>query len=517
MLVASIALADSSITPQCDADDWEAAAARVRAVAARAFDGYAEHAWGQDELRPVSNRSRDNWGGLAVTMVDSLDTLLLMGLTEHYKRARDWLVDNLPARLGTAVDVPFFEVVIRCLGGLLGAHTLSGDAALLDLAEQLGDRLLRAFVSPSGLPFCTVNLAHGNASCPRSDFGYSIPLAELGSVQLEFGALAELLDRPEIAVAADGALRALRRLPSLDGLYPSRLRPHSGGPAAKDVGFGSGVRRRHPNCSAACQHAVAGLASLAPSSHPPRPKPHRSAGRLLLRDAPQAVAPDGRHPAVAAGHAPREPARPAQPASPLAPRWPPLRRSQGGAPAAGTRPARDACSRPGHKQPAPRRPPRRPLASPLTWPRPPRAGLCAARRAAREAAASLRAELRAPLLLRPRLARSGGSLRRRGDERLRGAALRTPATPAISPAPGPSPHLQPEPSPHPDLGTPRSLRVSAAAPWPCVRRGALRASCSTPASPSTRPQTPDWALSGSATIKAPIQLPYAAVAEPGPA
>ena len=268
LVAAAIALADSSTTPQCDADDWEAAAARVRAVAARAFDGYAEHAWGRDELRPVSNRSRDNWGGLAVTMVDSLDTLLLMGLTEHYKRARDWLVDNLPARLGAAVDVPFFEVVIRCLGGLLGAHTLSGDAALIDLAGQLGDRLLRAFDSPSGLPFCTVNLAHGNASCPRSDFGYSIPLAELGSVQLEFGALAVLLDRPEIAVAADGALRALRRLPSLDGLYPSRLRPHSGGPAAKDVGFGSGVRRRHPNCSAACQHVVAGLASLAPSSHP---------------------------------------------------------------------------------------------------------------------------------------------------------------------------------------------------------------------------------------------------------
>ena len=252
MLVAALALIGSSTTPQCDADDWEAAAARVRAVAARTFDGYAEHAWGHDELRPVSNRSRDNWGGLAVTMVDSLDTLLLMGLTEQYKRARDWLVDNLPARLGAAVDVPFFEVVIRCLGGLLGAHTLSGDAALLDLAEQLGDKLLRAFDSPSGLPFCTVNLAHGNASCPRSDFGYSIPLAELGSVQLEFGALAVLLGRPEIAVAADGALRTLRRLPSLDGLYPSRLRPHSGGPAAKDVGFGSGVRRRHPNCRAAC-------------------------------------------------------------------------------------------------------------------------------------------------------------------------------------------------------------------------------------------------------------------------
>ena len=338
-----LALASSSTVPQCDADDWEAAAARVRAVAARAFDGYAEHAWGRDELRPVSNRSRDNWGGLAVTMVDSLDTLLLMGLTEQYKRARDWLVDNLPARLGAAVDVPFFEVVIRCLGGLLGAHTLSGDVALLDLAEKLGDKLLRAFDSPSGLPFCTVNLAHGNASCPRSDFGYSIPLAELGSVQLEFGALAVLLGRPEIAVAADGALRTLRRLPSLDGLYPSRLRPHSGGPAAKDVGFGSGVRHRHPNYRGACRHAAPGLVSLPASTSPstlslsahphphlytspslsptpqhltpslaspqalspsPRPKPHRSAGRFLLRDTPQAVAADGRQPAVAACHAP---------------------------------------------------------------------------------------------------------------------------------------------------------------------------------------------------------------------
>ena len=273
MHLAAAVGAVSSTTPQCNADaspnpnDWEVAAARVRAVAARTFEGYAEHAWGRDELRPVSNRSRDNWGGLAVTMVDSLDTLLLMGLTEQYQRARDWLVKNLPARFDAAVDVPFFEVVIRCLGGLLGAHTLSDDATLLKLAEQLGDKLLRAFDSPSGLPFCTVNLAHGNASCPHSDFGDSIPLAELGSVQLEFGALAVLLGRPEIAAAADGALRTLRSLPSLDGLYPSRLRPHSGGPAAKDVGFGSGVRRCRPSCRIA-RTRPPGSSARQPHPHP---------------------------------------------------------------------------------------------------------------------------------------------------------------------------------------------------------------------------------------------------------
>ena len=485
MLVAALALAGSSTTPQCDADDWEAAAARVRAVAARAFDGYAEHAWGRDELRPVTNRSRDNWGGLAVTMIDSLDTLLLMGLTEQYKRARDWLVDNLPARLGAAVDVPFFEVVIRCLGGLLGAHTLSGDAALLDLAEQLGDKLLRAFDSPSGLPFCTVNLAHGNASCPPSDFGYSIPLAELGSVQLEFGALAVLLDRREIAVAADGALRTLRRLPSLDGLYPSRLRPHSGGPAAKDVGFGSGVRRRHPNCRAACQHAAPGLVSLPASTPPstlslsahphphlyPKPYPSPSHPKLsLARSSQPHPTPEalplrqadsfyetllkrwlqtgGTQPWLLAMH--RESLRGLRSL---------LRRSHPAGrlfvarkvvpPPRTLAPARDTCTctRPGHKQPA------SPPASPPAASRPPRAGLCAARRAAREVAASLRAELRAPLLLRARMARSGCSLRRRGDECLRGVALRAPHNPSLKPSPGPSPISSPKPNssltPHP--------------------------------------------------------------------
>ena len=64
------------------------------AAAAHAFGGYEMHAWGHDELRPLTNTSRDNWGALSVTMVDSLDTLLLMvpllllllcrGVTPHF-------------------------------------------------------------------------------------------------------------------------------------------------------------------------------------------------------------------------------------------------------------------------------------------------------------------------------------------------------------------------------------------------------------------------------------------------
>ena len=43
------------------------------------WKGYETHAFGHDEIRPVTNRTNDSWGGLAVTLIDALDTLMLMG------------------------------------------------------------------------------------------------------------------------------------------------------------------------------------------------------------------------------------------------------------------------------------------------------------------------------------------------------------------------------------------------------------------------------------------------------
>ena len=220
---------------------WHCAAAHTRSIFLDAWSSYESHAFGHDEVRPLTNVSRDNWGGLAITMIDALDSMLLLGLEEPYERARKWLLRNLPQRISGGGDVPFFEVTIRGLGGLLGAHTLRPDPELLALAAQLGYALLPALAeSPSGVPLCTVHLASGRPSCPDSDHGESIPLSELGSVQLEFGTLAELVGDARLAALADGALSAVRRLPALSGLYPSRLRPRSGGPASKEVGFGSG-------------------------------------------------------------------------------------------------------------------------------------------------------------------------------------------------------------------------------------------------------------------------------------
>ena len=68
---------------------------------------------------------------------------------------------------------PLTQTTIRVMGGLLSAHLLASDDAaagvavpgyrgeLLNLAEDLGDRLLRAFDTPTGVPFGAVNLKHG--------------------------------------------------------------------------------------------------------------------------------------------------------------------------------------------------------------------------------------------------------------------------------------------------------------------------------------------------------------------
>ena len=52
---------------------------------------------------------------------------------------------------------PFFETVIRYLGGLLSAYALSGETVLLSRAEELGRKLLPVFNTTTGLPRFGVN------------------------------------------------------------------------------------------------------------------------------------------------------------------------------------------------------------------------------------------------------------------------------------------------------------------------------------------------------------------------
>jgi hypothetical protein len=135
---------------------------------------------------------------LLLTPVDALATLLLVGLDDYAKKALALVVERLS--FDRDIYVKNFEITIRLLGGLLSAHQMTGDKKLLALAEDLGNRLLPAFESPTGLPYMYVNLRTGKVKGKVSN------PAETGTLLLEFGTLAKLTGRQ---VFYDKAKRAL--------------------------------------------------------------------------------------------------------------------------------------------------------------------------------------------------------------------------------------------------------------------------------------------------------------------
>ena len=96
-----------------------------------AWKGYKDHAWGRDELRPVSH-GHSTWFDIGLTMVDSLDTMWLMDLKEEFNEARDWVKESL--RFDKNLYVNLFEVTIRVLGSLLSTYRLTGDKDFLNKA-----------------------------------------------------------------------------------------------------------------------------------------------------------------------------------------------------------------------------------------------------------------------------------------------------------------------------------------------------------------------------------------------
>ena len=199
-LTLSLALvaAAASAAP-ADAPSAARQAEAVKAEFLHAWRAYERDAWGHDALKPLSHRPRDWYAqSLLITPVDSLDTLVLMGLKDEADKDRELIATQLS--FDKDIWVKNFEIAIRLLGGLLSGYQLTGDQRLLALADDLGRRLLPVFDSPTGLPYVEVNLKTGQVR------GTATNPAETGSLLLEFGTLSRLTGKP---VYYDKAKRAL--------------------------------------------------------------------------------------------------------------------------------------------------------------------------------------------------------------------------------------------------------------------------------------------------------------------
>ncbi|KAG2790169.1 ER degradation-enhancing alpha-mannosidase-like protein 3 [Phytophthora cactorum] len=172
------------------------------------YRNYMEHAYPWDELKPLSCSGRrwdrrergdldDVLGGFSLTLVDSLDMLAVLGDRDEFACAVKLVSSSVSFDRDVTVSV--FESTIRVIGGLVSAHMLASpeyfgmmdeteyNGELLELAEDLGRRLLPAFETPTGIPVHRVNLRRGvlprdraaNLTCPAAAGSLLVEMAYL--------------------------------------------------------------------------------------------------------------------------------------------------------------------------------------------------------------------------------------------------------------------------------------------------------------------------------------------------
>ena len=271
------------------------ALARVDRMFYHGYDNYMAHAFPHDELKPITRTWTDSLGelgnlnrehlsstyeGVALTLIDATSTLAVVGNVSEFRRAVSWLETNLDFDVDVRVNA--FECNIRVLGGLLSAHVLAlGDSrswgpargagrggwlpgggkrasafarddgagfsvgaplapaysgGLLDKALDLGERLLRAFDTETGMPYAWVNLRDGVRAGETTETN----VAAVGSFALEFGTLSRLSGDDRFELAAKRAVRALWSMRSDLDLLGNTLDVRRGTWINRSGGVGAG-------------------------------------------------------------------------------------------------------------------------------------------------------------------------------------------------------------------------------------------------------------------------------------
>ncbi|CAH2292584.1 ER degradation-enhancing alpha-mannosidase 2 [Pelobates cultripes] len=220
---------------------------RVKAMFYHAYNNYLDNAYPYDELRPLTCDGQDTWGSFSLTLIDALDTLLIIGNKTEFQR----VVNVLQEKLDFDIDVnaSVFETNIRVVGGLLSAHLLSKRAGLdldpgwpcsgplLDMAVEAARKLLPAFNTNTGMPYGTVNLLNGvnptetPVTCT----------AGVGTFIIEFATLSRLTGDPEFETVARRALKGLWESRSEIGLVGNHIDVMTSKWVAQDAGIGAGV------------------------------------------------------------------------------------------------------------------------------------------------------------------------------------------------------------------------------------------------------------------------------------
>ncbi|OWF50523.1 ER degradation-enhancing alpha-mannosidase-like protein 3 [Mizuhopecten yessoensis] len=228
-----------------------------------AYDSYMNHAFPADELMPLSCKGRyrgtmpsrgdidDSLGNFTLTLIDTLDTLVVLGEIEEFEKAVHLVIEH--AKFDSDIIVSVFETNIRVLGGLLGGHVVATflkkkkksmdwyNDELLSMAKEVGYRLLPAFNTSTGIPYARVNLKHGITK-ELSNRCKDTCTACAGTMVLEFAALSRLTGEPIFEEKAHKAMDYLwQQRHRTSDLVGTVINIHSGDWIRRESGVGAGI------------------------------------------------------------------------------------------------------------------------------------------------------------------------------------------------------------------------------------------------------------------------------------
>jgi len=198
---------------------------------------YKEYAWGHDDLSPVSESYSDSYGGWGASIVDALDTIYLMGLTDIFEEALNFssTVDYSTTPTGDQIDL--FETTIRYVASSLCTYELSGQKypALVNQSKVLVDKMTNAFVGDNQIPYGYLNW---NNNTPVTG---TTNIAEAGTLTMEWGTLAKYTGNDTYRELAEKPVIYIANLPPpLSNLPAQVIDPTSGQFADAYVTWGGG-------------------------------------------------------------------------------------------------------------------------------------------------------------------------------------------------------------------------------------------------------------------------------------
>ncbi|KAI1421402.1 glycoside hydrolase family 47 protein [Xylaria sp. FL1777] len=185
------------------------------------WKAYKKYAWLKDALKPISGGFSDQFSGWAATLVDSLDTLWILGLRDEFDEAVD-AVANIDFGQSTSSRVNTFETNIRYLGGLIAAYDLSKRDVLLAKAIELGDFIYGAFNTENRMPVDFIDFAAAKTGEGLTVEG-SVVSASPGTLSLELTRLSQITGDPKYYDAITRVMDVFyngQQKTKLPGLWP---------------------------------------------------------------------------------------------------------------------------------------------------------------------------------------------------------------------------------------------------------------------------------------------------------